>query len=207
GIVSGYGLTEAPILTMASVEDPDDKLADTEGRPSPGVELKVSTLDGKVAGPGEEGEIRAKGPQVCRGYLDSSLDADAFDEEGFFRTGDLGLQDPEGFVVITGRLKDVIIRKGENISAKEIEDLLYTHPKVADVAVIGLADPEVGERCCAVVAPKDAADPLTFADMVRFLEEQKLMRQKFPERLEIVDAVPRNPSGKILKHKLREQFS
>src|SRR3989440_2242301 len=98
GIVSGYGLTEAPILTMASVEDADDKLADTEGRPSPGVELKVVTLDGDVAGPGEEGELRAKGPQVCLGYLDSSLDADAFDEDGFFRTGDLGYQDAEGYV-------------------------------------------------------------------------------------------------------------
>src|SRR5205823_9942623 len=192
GIVSGYGLTEAPILTMASVEDPDDKLADTEGRPSPGVELKVSTLDGKVAGPGEEGEIRAKGPQVCRGYLDSSLDAEAFDEEGYFRTGDLGLQDPEGFVVITGRLKDVIIRKGENISAKEVEDLLYTHPKVADVAVIGLPDPKLGERCCAVVAPREAGEPLVFLEMVEFLKEQGLMLQKIPEQLEIVEAVPRN---------------
>src|SRR5437588_4418608 len=111
GIVSGYGLTEAPILTMASVEDADDKLADTEGRPSPGVEVKVVTLDGKVAGPGEEGELRAKGPQVRLGYLDSSLDAEAFDDDGFFRTGDLGYQDPAGYAVITGRLNDVTSRK------------------------------------------------------------------------------------------------
>src|SRR5436309_2935945 len=183
GIVSGYGLTEAPILTMASVDDADDKLANTEGQASPGVDLRFVTLDGDVAAAGEEGEIRAKGPQVCLGYLDSSLDADAFDEERYFRTGDLGFVDAEGYVVITGRLKDVIIRKGENISAKEVEDLLYTHDKVADVAVIGLPDPNLGERCCAVVALRDAGDPLEFEDMVDFLKDKGLMMQKIPEQL------------------------
>ena len=207
GIVSGYGLTEAPILTMASVDDTDDKLANTEGQASPGVELKVVTLDGKVAGPGEEGEIRAIGPQVCCGYLDSSLDAEAFDEEGYFRTGDLGFVDGEGYVVITGRLKDVIIRKGENISAKEVEDLLYTHDKVADVAVIGLPDPNLGERCCAVVALQDAGSPLEFKEMVDFLKDKGLMVQKIPEQLETVPTIPRNPSGKIVKHVLRDQYA
>src|SRR3954451_24971965 len=207
GIVSGYGLTEAPILTMASVDDSDDKLANTEGRASPGVDLKVVTLDGKVAGPGEEGEIRAKGPQVVSGYLDSSLDAESFDEEGYFRTGDLGFVDAEGYVVITGRLKDVIIRKGENISAKEVEDLLYTHEKVADVAVIGLPDPSLGERCCAVVALRDAGNPLEFKEMVDFLKDKGLMMQKIPEQLETVDVIPRSPSGKIVKHVLRDQYA
>ncbi|MBV9285277.1 MAG: AMP-binding protein [Acidimicrobiia bacterium] len=207
GIVSGYGLTEAPILTMASVDDNDDKLANTEGQASPGVELKVVTIEGKVAGAGEEGEIRAKGPQVCLGYLDSSLDAEAFDDDGYFRTGDLGFVDAEGYVVITGRLKDVIIRKGENISAKEVEDLLYTHEKVADVAVIGLPDPALGERCCAVVALRDAANPLEFDEMVEFLKGKGLMMQKIPEQLETVDVVPRNPSGKIVKHVLRDQYA
>jgi acyl-CoA synthetase (AMP-forming)/AMP-acid ligase II len=207
GIVSGYGLTECPILSMASVDDPDDKLANTEGRATPGVTIKVVTLEGKPAGPDEEGEIRVIGPQLFRGYVDTSLNADAFDEEGYFRTGDLGTLDAEGFVTITGRLKDVIIRKGENISAKEIEDLLYQHPKVADVAVIGLPDPASGERACAVVAARSADDPLTFDEMVAFLKEQALMVQKIPEQLEVVPAVPRNPSGKALKHKLREQFS
>jgi len=207
GIVSGYGLTEAPIVTMASISDPDDKLANTEGQASPGVELKVSRLDGKVAGPGEEGEIRVKGPQVCRGYLDSSLDAEAFDDEGFFRTGDLGFVDAEGYVVITGRLKDVIIRKGENISAKEVEDLLYTHEKVADVAVIGLPDQALGERCCAVVALQDAGNPLEFDEMVDFLKGKGLMVQKIPEQLETVGVIPRNPSGKIVKHVLRDQYA
>ena len=114
-------------------------------------------LDGERAGPGEEGEIRLKGPQVIRGYLDASLDAEAFDDDGYFRSGDLGIVDADGYVTITGRLKDVIIRHGENISAKEVEDLLYAHPAVADVAVIGLPDPKTGERACAVVALKEGA--------------------------------------------------
>jgi acyl-CoA synthetase (AMP-forming)/AMP-acid ligase II len=207
GIVSGYGLTECPILAMARTTDPDDKLANTEGPPTQGVRVRVVTFDDRVAAPGEEGEIRVLGPQLFRGYLDSSLDADAFDAEGWFRTGDLGTVDAEGYIAITGRLKDIIIRKGENISAKEIEDLLYTHPKVGDVAVIGLPDPAQGERACAVVAPKDPASALTFEEMTTFLREQGLMVQKIPEQLELVDTVPRNPSGKVLKHKLREQYS
>jgi acyl-CoA synthetase (AMP-forming)/AMP-acid ligase II len=207
GIVSGYGLTEAPILTMNKVTDPDDKLAHTEGAATPGVRLRVVTIEGKEAGPGEEGEIRARGPQLFRGYLDSSHDADAFDDDGWFRTGDLGNLDADGFITITGRLKDVIIRKGENISAKEVEDLLYTHPKVGDAAVIGLPDPALGERACAIVAPKDPADPLQFQEMVAFLRDKGLMTQKLPEQLEIVETLPRNPTGKILKHKLREEYS
>jgi len=207
GIVSGWGMTECPIVAMNTVHDPDEKLANTEGRPTHGVTLSVVRADGTQAGPGEEGELRCRGPSLCRGYLDASLDAAAFDERGFFRSGDLGVIDADGYVVITGRLKDVIIRKGENISAKEVEDLLYPHPKVADVAVIGIPDPAVGERCCAVVSCRDPADPLGFDEMVAYLGERGLMRQKLPERLEIVDAVPRNPTGKILKHELRKRFA
>ena len=107
--------------------------------------------------------------------------------------------------MITGRTKDVIIRKGENISAKEVEDVLYTHPKVADVAVIGLPDPALGERCCAVVACK--GDPLELAEMVAFLAGAGLSRQKIPEQLEIVAEVPRNVAGKIQKQLLRQRFS
>ncbi len=206
GIVSGYGLTEAPIVVMATTLDPDQKLADTEGRPTPGVDLIVVGLDGRRAGPGEEGEIRLKGPQVIRGYLDPSLDADAFDGDGYFRTGDLGVVDAEGYVTITGRLKDVIIRHGENISAKEVEDLLYSHPAVADVAVIGLPDPKTGERACAVVALIEG-HALPFDEMAAYLKEQGLRTQAIPEQLEVVDVVPRNPAGKILKHNLRERFA
>ena len=162
--------------------------------------------DGSLAAPGEEGELRHKGPQLCKGYVDSSLDADAFDDEGYFRSGDLGIVDAEGFVTITGRLKDVIIRKGENIPAKEVEDLLYTHPKVRDVAVIGLPDPALGERCCAVVV-NEGGDALAFDDMVAFLKDAQLMVQKIPEQLEFVDELPRNPAGKVLKNDLRERYS
>jgi acyl-CoA synthetase (AMP-forming)/AMP-acid ligase II len=205
GIVSGYGLTEAPIVVMASTTDPDEKLADTEGRPTPGVDLVVVRLGGGRAAPNEEGEIRVKGPQVVRGYLDPSLDAEAFDEEGYFCTGDLGIVDRQGYVTITGRLKDVIIRHGENISAKEVEDLLYSHPAVADVAVIGLPDPKTGERACAVVAVKDGED-FDFDAMIAFLRGKELRTQAIPEQLELVDSVPRNPAGKILKTALRERF-
>ena len=207
GIVAGWGLTEAPILTMADVNDDDEELANTEGKALPGVDLRVVTLAGEVAGPGEEGEFRAKAPQLMRGYLDSSLDADAFDDDGYFRTGDLGFLDERGNAVITGRVKDVIIRKGENISAKEVEDLLFQHPKVQDVAVIGLPDPELGERCCAVVSTPEGSEALGFDEMVEFLKAEGLMIQKVPEQLEHVDVVPRNPSGKIQKHQLRDRYA
>jgi acyl-CoA synthetase (AMP-forming)/AMP-acid ligase II len=205
--VSGYGLTECPIITMGAVRDSDEHLANTEGSATPGVEIKVVTLEGQVAGPDEEGEIRAKGPQLFRGYLDSTLDADAVDEEGFFRTGDLGKLDAEGYITITGRLKDVIIRKGENISAKEVEDLLFTSPAIADVAVIGLPDDRSGERACAIVVPADPEAPPTLKDIFDFCSDAGLMTQKVPEQLEIVDVLPRNATGKVLKHELRKQYT
>ena len=118
----------------------------------------------------------------------------------------VGVHDAEGFVTITGRLKDVIIRHGENISAKEVEDLLYAHPAVADVAVIGLPDPRTGERACAVVAPTEGQS-FDFAAMVTYLKGRGLRVNAVPEQLELVDAVPRNPAGKILKHTLRERFT
>jgi acyl-CoA synthetase (AMP-forming)/AMP-acid ligase II len=207
GIVSGYGLTEAPILTMASIDDTDEILANTEGRATPGVELRIAKLDGGVAAPGEGGEVRAKAPQLMKGYLDSTLDPDAFDEDGFFGTGDLGRLDEEGNLTITGRLKDVIIRKGENISAKEIEDLLFQHPKVADVAVVGLPDPELGERACAVVALRDRNESLELAEIGEFLLSKNLSKRKLPEQLETVDQLPRNPAGKVVKTELRERFA
>jgi cyclohexanecarboxylate-CoA ligase len=207
GVVSGWGLTEAPILTMNTVRDTDEQLAETEGAPTPGVQLRVVKLDGAEGKAGEEGELRAKGPQVCKGYLDSSLDGDAFDEDGWFRTGDLGVIGKDGHVKITGRLKDVIIRKGETISAKEVEDLLFTHAKVGDAAVIGLPDAASGERVCAIVVPTDAEHPPTLDELFEYLKGEGLTVQKSPEQLEIVDALPRNPAGKVLKHELRAKYS
>ncbi len=208
GIVSGYGLTECPIATMNRVGDADEKLARTEGRPTPGTQLRIVRTDGTEAGPDEEGEIRVRGPQLFRGYVDPALGADALDAEGFFRTGDLGRLDADGYLVVTGRIKDVIVRKGENISAAEVEAHLFAHPAVADVAVVGLPDPEAGERACAVVVMAEGAEPPTLAGLADFLRRERgLAAQKVPERLELVDALPRNPSGKVLKQHLRERFA
>jgi acyl-CoA synthetase (AMP-forming)/AMP-acid ligase II len=214
GVVSGYGLTEAPVLTMNDAGDDDEVLATTEGRAVGGTRLRIVRPHGSQTGSGseaeaevgEEGEVRAKGPQVTLGYLDPALDADAFDDDGWFRTGDLGRLDERGNLTITGRLKDVIIRKGENISAKEVEDLLFTHPNVGDVAVIGLRDAERGERACAVVVPAAGHDPPSLDEMTAHLLDAGLITRKLPEQLEIVDELPRNPSGKVLKFELQRRF-
>ncbi len=206
----GYGMTECPMICEGSPHDTDEQLANTIGKPVVGLEMRIVTDTGEVAGPGGDGEVRLKGPMVFCGYTDPAATAEAFDDEGWFRTGDLGHIRPDGHVVLTGRLKDVIIRKGENISAQEIENVLYAHPKVGDIAVIGLPDRERGERVCAVVervAGASPADDLTFEEMVASLTEAQLMKQKFPEQLEIVDALPRNETlRKVLKFKLREEY-
>jgi acyl-CoA synthetase (AMP-forming)/AMP-acid ligase II len=207
GILSGYGLTECPILSMSRLTDTDEQLANTEGPLTAGVTVKVVTIDGEVVGRGHEGEIRVRGPQLCLGYTDPELDAHGFDEDGYFRTGDLGVVDDDGYVTITGRLKDVIIRKGENISAKEVEDLLFTHPAIADVAVIGLPDPASGERACAVIVVEEGQDAPSLEDVFAFCKEGGLMTMKIPEQVEILPALPRNPTGKVLKHELRKQYA
>ncbi len=204
--IAGWGLTEAPISVMVHLDDSDEHKATTEGRPVPGVTLRVVSLDGVEVGPGVEGELRVKGPNVCHGYVDTSLNADAFDDEGWFRTGDLGVVSEHGYVRITGRLKDIIIRNGENISATEIENLIYTHPAVADVAVIGVPHATTGERCCAVIVLKSNST-LGFADLQNHLKAQKLAIYKLPEQLEFLDALPRNATGKVLKNVLRSQFA
>ncbi len=207
GVVHGYGMTEVPMIANGSPHDTDEQLANTDGAPILGAEIRVVKLDGTIGGPDEEGEIRVRGPMVMRGYTDASLNGEAFDDEGFFRTGDLGKLRADGHVVLTGRLKDVIIRKGENVSAKEIEDVLYTHPKVEEVAVIGLPDRERGERVCAVVQVAADADVLTFDEMVAFCREAGLMTQKIPEQLEVRTDMPRASIGKIVKTKLRAEYA
>jgi acyl-CoA synthetase (AMP-forming)/AMP-acid ligase II len=206
GITSGYGMTEAPIVSQNDIDAPDESKRHGEGTPTEGVDMKMIDRNGNDVPPGEEGEVVVKGRQVMRGYLDSSLDADVFTADGYLRTGDLGRFDAHGAVVITGRLKDIIIRKGENISAKEVEDVLFTHPKVADVAVLGLPDAERGELVCACIVPTDAADPPTRDDVLDFCRAQGLMLQKVPERVEIIDTMPRTPSGKVPKHELRSRL-
>jgi len=206
GALACYGLTEAPFLTVSSVHDDDGQRSQTVGRPIGGAVLRIVDADEHELPAGVSGEVRAKGPQLCKGYLDASRNAAAFDGDGWFRTGDLGRLTDDGYLTITGRLKDIIIRRGENISAKEVEDLLYEHPSVADVAVIGLPDDILGERCCAVVVPRPATT-LRLGDVVAFCRDRGLATQKIPEQLETVDELPRNASGKVLKFKLQEQFA
>jgi acyl-CoA synthetase (AMP-forming)/AMP-acid ligase II len=205
GVVSCYGSTEVPLLSASTVDDDDERLARTEGRVNRSAEVRVVDAAGVLQPPGAVGEIRARGPQVCRGYLDASLDAEAFDADGFFRTGDLGWVDEDGYLTITGRLKDVIIRKGENISAKEIEDVLYDHVSLAEAAVIGLPDAERGERTCAVVVLR-GGEQVELDDIARFCREAGLAVHKLPEQLEVVDELPKNASGKVLKHELKARF-
>jgi acyl-CoA synthetase (AMP-forming)/AMP-acid ligase II len=206
-LVHGYGMTEVPMMAMGSPHDTDEQLAYTDGKPVLGAEIRIVKDDETVAAPDEEGEVRLRGPVVCVGYTDPTVNADAFDAEGWFRTGDLGVLRPDGHLRLTGRLKDVIIRKGENISARELEDVLFKHPKVGDVAVIGVPDEERGELVCAVVETAAGAEPISFDEMVAWCKDAGLMLQKIPERLEIVDALPRNETlNKVLKFKLREQF-
>ncbi len=207
GIVSGYGMTEAPIVTMASVRASDEELANTEGGPVLDTDIRLVGTDGTVAGTGEEGEIRLKAPMLMRGYVDGSKDAEAFDDDGYFKTGDLGRFDDHGNIKITGRVKDIIIRNMENISAKEVEDLLFSHPAIADAAVVGLPDDRTGERVCAVVVPSDPDAPPSLDAILAFTVGKGLAKQKTPEQLEIVDALPRNPTGKVLKFELRERYS
>ncbi|WP_432192956.1 class I adenylate-forming enzyme family protein [Streptomyces sp. bgisy027] len=196
-LTHGYGMTEVPMITMGAPDDTAENLATTEGRPPPEMEIRIV-----------EGEVRLRGEAVCRGYLDPAQTVAAFDEDGFLRTGDLGRLTDSGHLVLTGRLKDVIIRKGENVSAKEIEDLLHRHPAVGDVAVIGLPDPERGERVCAVVEQPAGAPELTLQGLTSYLRGEGLSTHKLPEQLEVVDALPRNETlRKVLKYKLRERYS
>ncbi|HWF16702.1 MAG TPA: AMP-binding protein [Acidimicrobiales bacterium] len=207
GVVHGYGMTEVPMISNGSPHDTDEQLANTDGKPVEGADVRIVRLDGAPAGAGEEGEIRVKGPMVFHGYTDPALTKEAFDGDGYFRTGDLGKLRTDGHLTLTGRLKDVIVRKGENISAKEIEDLLYTHPKVVEVAVIGLPDPERGERVCAVVQLADNVDDLELAEVVAFCRDAGLMTQKIPEQVEVRTDWPRAGTGKIVKKSLRDEYT
>jgi cyclohexanecarboxylate-CoA ligase len=199
-------MTECPIMTFGHPGDTRDELR-TEGQPSRGVRLVTVDAEGHPAPVGVQGEITvAAAPQLFLGYL-AGQGRPPTDAAGRFHTGDLGYLDSGGFVTITGRLKDVIIRKGENISAREVEDLLVEHPSVAEAAVVGISDPEVGERCCAVVVPDPrAAEPITLTELVGYLRGRGLMPQKLPERLDLRVALPRNATGKVVKEQLRQEL-
>ncbi|MEZ0350617.1 class I adenylate-forming enzyme family protein [Mycobacterium sp. pR1184] len=205
GIANAWGMTEFPVATSPPLHAPPEVLDYTVGAPVPGVSVRVVDHGENELPVGQEGELRLKGPQCFLGYADAALDADAFDHDGWLRTGDLGMIDADGNVRVTGRIKDAIIRNAENISALEIENVLAAHPAVADVAVIGVPDYSAGERVCAVVVPT-SADGVSLESLVQHCRSLGLGRYKHPERLVIVDTLPRNQFGKVIKKDLREAF-
>jgi acyl-CoA synthetase (AMP-forming)/AMP-acid ligase II len=205
-VAHDYGMTEVPMICVASPFDTDDQLAESDGAPIPGNQVRVA--DGSVARPdGEDGEIQVRGAAVFQGYTDPRLDTEAFTPDGWFRTGDRGHLRPDGHVEVTGRIKDLIIRKGEKVAPLELETLLVQHPAVDEVAVIGLPDEERGERVCAVLTLRGGAQAPSLAEIAGFLRNAGLMPQKLPEQVEIVDQMPRTGLGKLAKRPLRDRFS
>jgi acyl-CoA synthetase (AMP-forming)/AMP-acid ligase II len=205
-VCHGYGMTECPMITQGAYSDTDEQLTNTDGAPVRGCVVQVVDEQGEPVPAGVTGEVRVGGPMLAKGYMDPEQTKGAFGSDGFFTTGDRGHLREDGHLVLTGRTKELIIRKGENISPREIEDLLQTHPKVAAVAVIGLPDRDRGERVCAVVETSAGQEPLTFAEMQQFCRDAALMTQKIPEQLEVVDTLPRNATMKVLKHELVKQL-
>lgn len=203
----GYGMTECPMIASGAQGDTDEQLANSDGAPVRGCEILVVDADERPVPAGIDGDILVRGPMLAKGYLQPEQTRESFRDDGFFRTGDRGRLRPDGHIALTGRSKDLIIRKGENISPREIEDVLMTHPAVGAVAVIGLPDVERGERVCAVIETAAGSEPITFAAVAQHCRDAGLMTQKVPEQVELVDALPRNPTMKILKRVLIERFS
>lgn len=199
-----YGSSEHPTISSGRPEDPLHKRADTDGRICPGTEVRIVDDDGRDLAIGEAGEILTRGPEVFSGYTDSEFTRAGM-VDGWFRTGDVGRLDADGYLTITDRKKDIIVRGGENISSKEVEDVLSAHPAIAEAAAVGAPDETYGERVCAfvVVNPGRRFD---LADAAAYFADCGLARQKTPERIVVVSELPRTASGKIQKHVLREQL-
>ena len=202
-IVSAWGMTENGAATTTKLGDPDEKAFFTDGCPLPGMEVRVVGADNKPLPAGQEGILKVRGCSNFVGYL-KRPQLYNHDAEGWFDTGDFARLDEDGYIRITGRAKDIIIRGGENVPVVEIEGLLFRHPAVQAVAIVGMPDARLGERACAFVVCKPG-EKLDFDEMIRFLGEQKVAKTYMPERLQCVDALPMTPSGKVQKFKLREQ--
>ncbi len=201
-----YGATELPSATWSDVDDPPERRHRTDGKAQAGNEVRIMGTDGSVLPPGNEGEVLLRGPELFAGYLDSSLDAEALGSDGWFRTGDIGHLDEDGYLTISGRAKDVVIRGGENISSAEVEELLRQHPAVADAAVVAAHHDRYGEQVCAFVTPRPGAS-LSLDEVREHFEGLGVAKQKTPERLEIVTEMPRTPAGKVRKAELRSSLS
>ncbi|EER59030.1 cyclohexanecarboxylate-CoA ligase, partial [Acidovorax delafieldii 2AN] len=203
-IVSAWGMTENGAVTLTRLDDDDERSFNTDGCPLPGVEIKVVDVDGQPLPPGQPGKLLLRACSNFGGYLHRPH-LNATDADDWFDTGDLARIDERGYLRITGRSKDVIIRGGENIPVVEVESLLYRHPAIALAAVVAYPDERLGERACAVVVPKPG-QTVDLPGLVQFLKEQRIAVQYIPERLIVRDAMPSTPSGKIQKFKLREML-
>jgi cyclohexanecarboxylate-CoA ligase len=201
-VSSAWGMTECGAVTITEPSRTDEKSGSTDGRPLPGIDVKVVNEDGQPLPTGQTGRLLVRGSSLFGGYL-KRPHLNATDGEGWFDTGDLAYLDTEGYVRINGRSKDLIIRGGENIPVMEVENLLYKHPAVALVAIVGYPDTRLGERACAFVTVKPGHS-FTLEDMSRYLTEHQVTRQYHPERLELMDDLPKTPSGKLQKFKLRD---
>jgi cyclohexanecarboxylate-CoA ligase len=196
-----YGSTEFPTLTTTGADDALTRGIDSEGRAIWPAAVRIADEFGASLPVGCEGEVQGRGPECFAGYLDTTLNTESFTSDGWFRTGDLGVLDADGYLRITGRLKDIIIRKGEKISVKEVEDLIAEHPAIAEVALIPRPDAATGERACAVVRLRPGAT-IDLPSLTAFLATKGLAKQKWPEQLKVVSDFPRTESGKILRAKL-----
>jgi len=206
-VLSLYGRSENMLTTMCTGDDDPERSATSDGSALAGASVQIVDADGNEVPRGQEGDICYKGPSHMLEYFHDPEQTDVlFTPDGYSRSGDLGYMDEDGYVRVTGRLKDIVIRGGLNISARELEELLVDHPAVSDVAVVGMPDERLGEKVCVYVVP--AADTtITLDDIVGYLRERKLATPKLPERLELVDSLPMTATGKIQKHVLRDDIS
>ena len=202
-VCSLWGMTESLSSTLTEPARAADKSSTSDGRVLEGVGVKVVDFDGQPLPAGRTGRLLVRGAQMFLGYY-KRPDIQTFDAEGWFDTGDLAYMDDEGYIRINGRTKDVLIRGGENVPVFEIESLLYKHPAVASVAIVGYPDVRLGERACAFVALKPGAS-FDLAAAQDWMAHNKVAKQYWPERVVLVDDLPRTPSGKVQKFKLREQ--
>ncbi|MFF3674993.1 3-phosphoshikimate 1-carboxyvinyltransferase [Streptomyces sp. NPDC002120] len=204
-VCGAFGTTETCLGSLSAPNDPPEKVWGTDGRAMPGVGLRVTDDAGRTLPAGREGNFELQSPTCFVGYLDRpDLTAEAWTSDGWYRTGDLAVIDSDGYVRITGRIKDVINRGGEKVPVAEIEELLHQHPSVDEVAVVGTPDERLGERACAFAALVDGAD-LDLEAMRKYLDYHQVSKHYWPERLELVDRLPRNPAGKVQKFVLRQR--
>ncbi|HFU2908429.1 TPA: medium-chain fatty-acid--CoA ligase [Escherichia coli] len=206
-LLSVYGSTESSPHAVVNLDDPLSRFMHTDGYAAAGVEIKVVDDARKTLPPGCEGEEASRGPNVFMGYFDEpELTARALDEEGWYYSGDLCRMDEAGYIKITGRKKDIIVRGGENISSREVEDILLQHPKIHDACVVAMSDEHLGERSCAYVVLKAPHHSLSLEEVVAFFSRKRVAKYKYPEHIVVIEKLPRTTSGKIQKFLLRKDI-